>query len=82
MFEMEWDFDVLYTSGRQMGEQADYHGDGEAECPQCGNLLNGEFRATEYPAGCLEGDVEVTVSDSEETGASRISPPSIFFYDI
>ena len=53
-FYMEWEFEIVDVSERPQGECVWYHGEGEQECPKCGNILYGGFSATEYPAGALE----------------------------
>lgn len=81
-FYMEWEFEVVDTSEGPMGECVWYHGEGEQECPECGNILYGEFSATEYPPGALEAILEMKVSDSAETDESKVDEPEIHFFDI
>lgn len=82
-FSMEWEFEVVDIAERPQGECAWYHGEGEQECPKCGNILYGSFSATEYPAGILEDDnIKVKVSDSMETERSEVSEPIIRFFNL
>ena len=81
-FYMEWEFEIVDVSESPQGECVWYHGEGEQECPKCGNILYGGFSATEYPAGALESNSKAEVSASMETGKSKINDPVIRFFDI
>lgn len=82
-FSMEWEFEIVNISEKSQGECVWYYGEGEQECPECGNVLCGSFSATEYPAGTLEDDnIKVKVSDSMETEKSEISEPVIRFFNL
>lgn len=81
-FYMEWEFDITGFSEEPMGECVWYEGEGQQDCPECGNILYGKFSAMEYPAGTLETISEIKILDSAETEKSEISSPIIRFFDI
>ena len=81
-FEVEWDVDYISSYERRMGEESEYTGDGEFECPNCGNVIRGTLSIYEYPVGCLNYEKIDDVSDTENTELSRFEEPLVAFYDI
>ena len=48
-FKVEWDVDYISSYERSMGEESEYTGDGEFECPNCGEVLEFDI---EYDDDC------------------------------
>lgn len=81
-FDVEWDVDYIDSNERNMGEECEYRGENEFECPKCNNIIHGELIVYEYPVGCLNYKKIESVYDSFETGMSEFEEPFIVFYDL
>lgn len=81
-FEVEWDVDYITSYERSMGEECEYVGENEFECPNCNNTVCGTLSIYEYPIGCFNYEQIDNISDSEETEQSEFEEPLVVFYDL
>lgn len=81
-FWVEWDLEITDVIERGMGENIEYHGDIEVECPTCRNNINATLYVSEYPVGALEVAQIIRISDSEQTHRSKVDEPVIAFFDL
>ena len=72
----DYEIENIGTNMRKMGAEVEYGCCVEVECEKCNQNLSAEFKAWEYPVGCLNGTDQFSDGceiNSEPDLSSRIT---------
>lgn len=78
-YDVEWDLELVESTEKQMGYNNLYVSEIVAECPYCGEKMNLELQASEYPEGTLE---YMQIKGDSLHSHPMVEEPEIRFYDL
>lgn len=81
-FQVDWEITCIDSFEREMGEETEYEGIADVNCPNCGNRISGELQFWEYPVGALNLCEIRLVRDSADSEETSIETPDVYFYDL